>query len=34
MVWCWPDRERRLEHILAIADLSNNTYRMGSKSLA
>jgi len=34
MVWCWPDRERQLERILAIADLSKNTYGMVSKSLA
>ncbi len=34
MVWCWPDRERQLERILAIADLSKNTYGMVSKSPA
>jgi hypothetical protein len=34
MVWCWPDRERRLERILAIPDLSKSTYEMVSKSLA
>jgi hypothetical protein len=34
MVWYWPDRERQLERILAIADLSKNTREMVSKSLA
>jgi hypothetical protein len=34
MVWCWPDRERQLERVLPIPDLSKNTYEMVSKSLA
>jgi hypothetical protein len=34
MVWYWPHRERQLERIFTIADLSKNTCEMVSKSLA
>jgi hypothetical protein len=34
MVWSWQDRERHLERILTVADLSRNTYEMVAKRLA